>query len=257
MAALRIAVLLQESVEICITGDQAFAAFLRLQLMLALLDPPAQPSSALVNGGLTFGLADLHASEACIVHGVRRNLDEGVRVLVGQGDLAIGPDRFEVVAPRFLQTFEEQIRAPEQKHFRRRRVALRQGGKVLLDHRLEQAGDDLLDWDAALDQCVGVGLCKDPAFRADLVKGPSAIGHLRQALRRDLQLSRGLLDEGAGPAAAGRLHVDLLALSRSAGRKENRLHILAPNLGHEADLGVKFLHRRRHGDHLLDELAAD
>ena len=51
-----------------------------------------------------------------------------------------------------------------------RRVALGERGEVLVDHRLEQAGDDFLDRHAGLDQRVGVGLGEDAALGADLVQ---------------------------------------------------------------------------------------
>ena len=88
------------------------------------------------------------------------------------GGLAAGRDRScarvqslrQVMAPGLLQALEEQVRAAEQQHLGRRRVALGQRGEVLVDHRLEQAGDDLLDRHAGLHQRVGVGLGEDPAL---------------------------------------------------------------------------------------------
>ena len=185
------------------------------------LDPPAKPFSALIDARRlpASAFADLHAAEARVVERVRRDPDEVVRVAsVGQRDTALAPELAEVMAPGFLQTLEEQVRSAEQQHLGHRRVALRQRGEVLVDHRLEQAGDDLLDRHAGLDQGVGVGLGEDAAFRADLVQRscPRRASAARRS-RRDLQLARGLLDEGAGAAAAGRLHVDLLALAGAGG----------------------------------------
>jgi hypothetical protein len=80
---------------------------------------------------------------------------------------------------------------------------------------------------------------------------------LRQLLGRDLQLARRLLDEGAGAAAAGRLHVHLLALAGAAGREEQRLHVLAADLGDEVHVSVQLLDGRRDRHHFLHRLAAE
>ena len=256
--ALRSPVGLQKLREILCAGRQAAAAFARFLLVLALIDPPAQPfCSAVARLRVDLRLADFDAAEARVVNRFLRNLNESRRIAIGQSNLALGPDVGEVVTPGLLQAGEEQVRPAEQQHLRRRRVALGQRGEVLVDHRLEQAGDDLLDRHAALDQRVGIGLRENPALGADLVQRLSAVRHLRQRLRRNLQFSRGLLDEGAGAAAARRLHVDLLVAARTRRREKDRLHVFAADLGDELNVRVQFFHRRRDGDDLLDHLAAD
>ena len=107
--------------------------------------------------------------------------------------------------------------------------------------RVLRDGDDLLHRHAALQQAVRVGFGEDAALGADLVQRQAFIGHPGQPLGRDLQLARGLLDKRAGAAAAGRLHVDLLALAVTAGREEQRLHVLAADLGDEVDLRMQLL----------------
>ena len=156
--------------------------------------------------------------------------------------------------PRLLQSLEEQVGAAEQQHFRRRRVALGQRGQVLVDHRLEQAGDDLLDRHARLHQRVGVGLGEDPALAGDLVQAHALVGQFGQLLARHLQLACGLLDECPGAAAARRLHVDLLAAAGAGGGEEDRLHVLAADLRHEPDIRMLALDAGGHRHHFLDEL---
>src|SRR4029450_4193103 len=129
-------------------------------------------------------------------------------------------------------------------------------GQVLVHHRLEQAGDDLLHGHARLHERVGVGLGEDAALAADLVEAHALVGHVGQALARHRELARGLLDEGAGASAAGGLHVHLLGLPPAARRGGDRLHALAADLGHEADVGVLALHAGGHRDDLLHHLGA-
>src|SRR5262249_22279313 len=57
-------------------------------------------------------------------------------------------------------------------------------------------------------------------------------------------------------AAAGGLHVDLLRLRVPGGGEEDRLHVLAADLGDEAHVGMLLLDARGDGDHFLDHLAA-
>ena len=161
------------------------------------------------------------------------------------------------MTPGLLQAVEKQVRAAEQQHLRRRRVALGERREVLIDHCLVETGNDLLYRNAGLDECVGVGLGEDAALRADLVQRIAGVAHAGEALRGDLELARGLLDEGAGAPAARGLHVNLLGLAVAAGGEEQRLHVLAANLGDEVDLRMQLLDRGRHGDHLLYEARAD
>ena len=79
-----------------------------------------------------------------------------------------------MVPPGLLQPREEQVRAAEQQHLGHRRIALGERGQVLVDDRLEEARDDLLDGHAGLHQGVGVGLGEDPALAADLVEALAA-----------------------------------------------------------------------------------
>jgi hypothetical protein len=159
--------------------------------------------------------------------------------------------------PRFLQPLEEEVGTAEQEHLGRRRVALGQRREILVDDRLEQARDDLLDGHAGLHQGVRVGLGEDAALARDLVQTHALVGQGGQLLGGHLQLPRGLLDEGAGTAAAGRLHVDLLGASGSGGGEEDRLHVLAADLRDEPHVRMLLLDARRDGDDFLDELAAD
>src|SRR5207247_1553371 len=71
------------------------------------------------------------------------------------------------------------------------------------------------------------------------------------------ELARRLLDERAGAAAARRLHEDLLRPAGRVRRQEDRLHVLAADLGDEAHVGVQTLDASGHRDDLLDELAAN
>ena len=98
---------------------------------------------------------------------------------------------------------------------------------------------------------------KMPHLLRQLVERVAAVAHRRQLLGRDLQLARGLLDEGAGAAAAGGLHEDLLGRACAVPREEHRLHVLAADLGDESHLGVQLLDRGRDRDHFLDVLAAE
>ena len=98
---------------------------------------------------------------------------------------------------------------------------------------------------------------KMPHLLADLVQAHALVGQRGQLLAAHLQLARGLLDERAGAAAAGRLHVDLLAAAGAGGGEEDRLHVLAADLGDEADVGMQPLDAGRDRHHFLDDLAAD
>src|SRR3989454_155936 len=93
-----------------------------------------------------------------------------------------------------------------------------------------------------------------PARSAYLRCAPSLARGRRRAGR--VELARSLRDDGAGPAAACRLHVDLLGFPGAGGGEEDRLHILAVDLGDEAHVGMQALDARRHRDVLLDQLAA-
>src|SRR5882724_5456979 len=100
------------------------------------------------------------------------------------------------------------------------------------------------------------GLCEDAALARDLVEAHPGVRQLGQPLARHLELARRLLDEGAGAAAARRLHVDLLGLSRPGGGEEDRLHVLAADLGDEPYVRMQALDARGHRHDLLDQLAA-
>src|SRR6185369_7830106 len=54
----------------------------------------------------------------------------------------------------------------------------------------------------------------------------------------------------------GRLHVHLLGLAGAAGGEEDRLHVLAADLGHEPHVGMQLLDAGGDRHDLLDELAA-
>ena len=164
--------------------------------------------------------------------------------------------RCEMVPPGFLQALEEKVRAAQQQDLGDGGIALGERGEVLVHHRLEEARDDLLDRHAGLHERVGVGLGEDAALAADLVEAHALVGHVGQPLAGHGELARGLLDEGAGAAAARGLHVDLLGLPGAAGREEDGLHVLAADLGHEAHVGVLPLHAGGDGHHLLDHLGA-
>jgi hypothetical protein len=79
----------------------------------------------------------------------------------------------------------------------------------------------------------------------------------RQVFRGNLQLARGLFDERARAAAAGRLHVHLFRLACAAGREEQRLHVLPADLGDEIHARVKPLDRSGYRDDLLDHFRPD
>ena len=161
-----------------------------------------------------------------------------------------------MMPPRLLEPPEEEVGPTQQQDLRRRGIALGQGGEVLVDHRLEEAGDDLFHRHPRLHEGVRVRLGEDAALAADLVEAHALVGHVGQPLAGHGELARGFLDEGAGAAAAGGLHVDLLGLPGAAGREEDGLHVLAADLGHEAHVGVLPLHAGGDGHHLLDHLGA-
>jgi hypothetical protein len=158
--------------------------------------------------------------------------------------------------PRFLKPVEEQVRPAQQQDVGKRRVPLGEGGQVLVDHRLEQAGDDLLDGDAGVHQGVGVALGEDAALGGDRVDGVSCESHPRQIVRHS-QLAGGLLHERAGTAGACALHEHLLATAVHRVPEEQRLHILAADLADEVHRRVEALHRRCHRHHLLHRPGAD
>ena len=247
-----------EGLQIVAAGDQRASARLGLLLVLALVDPPAELVASLVHGhALGLVLPDLHAPEAGVVERLGGHDDERGRIAaLGEGDLALGPELHQVMPPRLLQPHEEEVGAAEEQDLGHGRVALGQGGEVLVDDGLEEARDDLLDGHAGLDERVRVGLREDAALGADLVEREPFVGHLGQPLRGDLELARCLLHECTGAPAAGRLHEDLLGLARAGGGEEDRLHVLAADLRHEAHVGVQTVHGGGDGDHLLDELAA-
>src|SRR3989441_169240 len=250
-------VLGHERREVTGAGDEAAGAVLRFLLVLSRLDPPRELVATLVDRDLgLLALTDLDAAETCVVERFGRHHDERGRLASPQIDFALAPELGQVMAPGFLQTLEEEVGAAEQEHLGRRRVALGQGRQVLIDDRLEQAGDDLLDRHAGLDQGIRVGLGEDAALARDLVQAHALVGHRGQPLAGHLELARGLLDEGAGAPAAGRLHVDLLGSPRAGGGEEDRLHVLAADLRDESHVGMLALDARGDGDDLLDELAA-
>jgi len=80
------------------------------------------------------------------------------------------------------------------------------------------------------------------------------VAHLRQFIGRHLELARGFFDEGAGAAAARRLHEHLLRFAVAAGAEEQGLHVFAADFGDEVDFRVQLFHRRRDRHHLLHEL---
>src|SRR5437899_10226917 len=253
----RLHVLLHEPRQNAGARHQATGALLGLRLMLAFLDPPLQLVAPLVDADLRLlALPDLDAAETGVIERLGRHHDERGRLAPAQIDLPLGPELRQVMAPRLLESLEEEVGAAEQQHLGRRRVALGQRGQVLVDDRLEQAGDDLLDRHPGLHQSVRVGLGEDAALARDLVQGHALVGQLGQPLAGHLQLARGLLDEGTGAAAAGRLHVHLLRSPGPGGGEEDRLHVLAADLRDEAHVGMLALDTGGDGHDLLDELGA-
>lgn len=162
-----------------------------------------------------------------------------------------------MVPPGLLQADEEEVWSAEQQDFRQRRAALGQRGEILVDHRVEQRSDDLLHRHARLQQRIGIGLGEDAALAADLVQRATVVAHLRELLQGNLQLARGLLDEGTGSSRTRALHEHLLRARPAAVREEDRLHVLAADLADEVDGRVIDLDRRRDGDHLLHDAPAD
>src|SRR5205807_9023946 len=139
--------------------DEPARALFGLLLVLPLVYPPAQTIGALEDADrLRFGLSDVHASEARVVQRVVGHEDERLgRDVRRQRHLTALPETRQVMAPRLLQSLEEQVGTAEQQDLRRRRVALGERREVLIDDRLEQARDDLVDRHAGLDQRVRVG----------------------------------------------------------------------------------------------------
>ena len=243
---------LRELVRVAHEPCAAVACFL---LPLALVDPPTQAVASGVHAGVCrLAARDRDAAQARVVDRLFRHQDGGGGIGI---DLPLRPELAEVMPPRLLQAAEEEIGSAEQQHVGTRRVPFRERREVLIDDRLVEARDDLGHRHTGLHQRVGVGLGEDAALRADLVERLTGVARAGQLLGRDLQLARGLLDEGPGAAAARRLHVDLFALAAAARREEQGLHVLPADLGDEVDVRVQRFHRRRHGDDFLHQLAAD
>jgi len=195
--------------------------------------------------------------ERCVVQRVFRHVDVRLgRLAVRHLNFSFFPDARQVQPPRLLQALEEEVRPAEQRHFRRRRVPARQRGQVLVHDRLEQRSDDFLDRHAGLEQGIGVGFRKNPAFAADFVKRVTRVAHFGKLFRGNLQLARGFLDERPGAARTSALHQDLLALGGPLAGEEDRLHVFSADFAHEAHAGMKPLDAGRHGDHFLNNFRA-
>ena len=103
------------------------------------------------------------------------------------------------------------------------------------------------------EQSVGIGLGENAALAADFVQRESGVTHFGKLLGRDLQLARGLFDEGPRAARAGTLHQHLLAFAGAVAAEEDRLHILAADFTDESHGGVQLLNRSRHRHHFLHQ----
>src|SRR5262249_24285896 len=100
--------------EVVFAGDETPGAFLSLALVLADIDPPAQPLRALIARGiLAVGLADLDAADPRVVKRLLGHDNEAVRIAVRQLDATLGPQTAQMMAPSLLQACEKQIGAAE------------------------------------------------------------------------------------------------------------------------------------------------
>ena len=127
-------------------------------------------------------------------------------------------------------------------------AALGQAGDGLADHRLVNAGGDVLRPGALVDEGLDVALGKNAAAGGD---GVGALGPFRRLVHlvsAHLQQGGHLVDESAGAAGAAAVHPHLGA----AGEEED-LGILAAQLDHAVGLGDEPLDRHAGGEHLLHE----
>ena len=88
----------------------------------------------------------------------------GPRTRIGKCDVTFAPQVLEMLAPCLLQALEEQVGAAKKEDLRHRSVAFGEGREILVDHRLEEAGNDFLDLHTALDQAVGITFSEDAAL---------------------------------------------------------------------------------------------
>ena len=124
--------------------------------------------------------------------------------------------------------------------------ALGQAGDGLADHRLVDAGGDILGPGALVDEGLHVALGKDAAAGGDGVGPLRPLGRLVHLVGAHFEQGGHLVDEGAGAAGAAAVHPHLGA----AGQKED-LGVLAAQLDDAVGLGHKPLDRHAGGEHLL------
>ena len=144
-----------------------------------------------------------------------------------------------------LQSLKEKERSAQKQHLAFDFSALAQSGHRLVDHRLEDAGGNVLLARTLVEQRLDVGLGKNSTARCDRVDALVAQAQPVQLLGCHIQQRCHLVDEGAGAAGTAAVH----PLLQSAA-EEDDLGILSAQL--DDRIGVRFiLHHRFVGSKYL------
>ena len=125
-------------------------------------------------------------------------------------------------------------------------AALCQTGNGLVDHRLVDAGGDILRARALIDEGLYVTFGKHAAAGRDGIGALGLFRGLVHLVGTHLQQSGHLVDEGTGAAGTAAVHADLGAVGQ-----EQDLCVLAAQLDHTVGGGHKPLDCHTGGEHLL------
>ena len=226
-------------------GAQTAPAHSRSLLQPASTEVVLEPARAGIDADrVVLAPSELDGAKGAEILRVGGNADQVLdRHAFRRRDVALAPGQRDVVAPRLAHAADERVGSAEQQHHRPERLAAREHGEVLLDDGVEERGHQLVRRDSALLQAVDVGFGEHAAFPGDGVKREAVVAVVAERVRRDAELRRDLVDDGARAAGALVVHRRQLepAIAGPVAPEDDDLRVLAAELDDGVHFGVKLL----------------
>ena len=163
--------------------------------------------TAVAAEAIFFTLAELYGAEGREVLRILRNLDQIFRLCtLGNLDLAVLPDAWNVGLPGFTHTANKAVRAAQQQHVRLQGIAARQDAQVLKHDGVEQRCHQLIGRRPDLLQTVDVGFREDAALPGYFVQLDPVVSLFTKLFGRNLELGVDLVYHRARAAGALVIH---------------------------------------------------
>ena len=190
---------------------------------------------------------DLFQRERLHVLRIQRRADghEAGRVFGENRVLAV---QMKGVAESLAQPLDKVQRPAQKEHFALDAPALRQAGDRLIDHRLENAGGDVLLFGALVQKRLNVRFGKHAAAGSDGIHLFRLQGELVHLVHGEVEQGGHLVDKGARAARAGTVHALF-----GAARDKDDLRVLAAQLHRRVRVGIVLADGGKRRLHFLHE----